>query len=74
VYLYPDFSLDSMEDGVPDEDVLEELFVELGNSWEPVARRLKFKDAKVTAIHKDIRNTLKKSFENVISMEKERCL
>ena len=27
--------------------------MELGNSWKPVARRLKFKDAEVTAIHKD---------------------
>ena len=37
--------------------------MELGNSWEPVARRLKFKDAEVTAIHKDNEEYAKKALK-----------
>ena len=37
--------------------------MELGNSWEPVARRLKFKDAEVTAIHKDNEEYAKKTLK-----------
>ena len=44
--------------------------MELGNSREPVARRLKFKDAKVTAIHKNIRNTLKKALKMLFQWKK----
>ena len=37
--------------------------MELGKSWEPVARRLKFKDAEVTAIHKDNEEYAKKALK-----------
>lgn len=68
------FSVGSIKDGVPDDDVLEELPVELGNYWEPVAQRLKFKNTEVIVIYKDNEEYAKKSFENVISLEKARYL
>ena len=42
---------------------MEKLSAELGNSWEPVARRLKFKDAEVTAIHTDNEEYAKKALK-----------
>ena len=37
--------------------------MELGNSWEPVARRLKFKEAEITAFHKENEEYAKKALK-----------
>lgn len=48
--------------------------MELGNSWEPVARRLKFKDAEVTAIHKDNEEYAKKALKMLFGGKGEMAL
>ena len=37
--------------------------MELGNSWEPVARRLKFKEAEIIAFHKENEEYAKKALK-----------
>ena len=37
--------------------------MELGNSWEPVARRLKFKEAEITAFDKENKEYAKKALK-----------
>ena len=64
------FSVDSFKDGVPDDDVLEELSVELGNYWEPVVQRLKFKNAEGIVIHKDNEEYAKKALKTLFHWKK----
>ena len=64
------FSVGSIKDGVPDDDFLEELPVELGNYWEPVAQRLKFKNTEVIVIYKDNEEYAKKALKMLFHWKK----
>ena len=61
-----------IKDGVVKDDELEELSEQLGNSWEKLARRLKFTKAKIIGFHKDNEEYAKKAL-GMLEKWKEKC-
>ena len=50
----------SVKDGAPSHDELEELALKLGDSWEPLGRRLGFNDVEIVGFNKDYQGFAKK--------------
>ena len=61
-----------IKDGVVKDEKLEELSEQLGNSWEKLARRLKFTKADITRFHKDNDEYAKKAL-GMLEKWKEKC-
>ena len=61
-----------IKNGIVEDEELEELSEQLGNSWEKLARRLKFTKAEIIGFHKDNEEYAKKAL-GMLEKWKEKC-
>ena len=52
----------SVKEGTPSDDDLEQISLMLGDNWEKVGRRLGFRQARITAYHKENEKLSEKAF------------